>query len=120
MNSPGAASGSPVPGRGVDGAAAPATGPALSSAVWAIRAWHVLRLSFVVAAVLGVGLVMLSGCAAPPQPNLIGVGAQLSAVARVVAAQAYQLDAVPVPVPVVGTPSCPLPDPDHDGVLCND
>jgi len=44
-----------------------------------------------------------------PQPLVTGIGWQLDRTAALVAELAYGVDAVPVPVPVPGTPSCSRP-----------
>lgn len=51
-------------------------------------------------------LFFLAGCVTPVGPEVFGIGAQVASAGRAIAGTAYQVDAVPVPVPVPGTPSC--------------
>jgi hypothetical protein len=81
--------------------------------------WHLLRLSFAVAAVLGLGLVVLAGCA-PDAPAVAvpAIGDQVAKAGAVIGAVAGDVNDTPKPVPVPGSKLCPLLDPDQDGVLC--
>lgn len=64
-----------------------------------------LRAAFVAAAGL-VGALLAAPPATPPQPLVIALGLQTALTGALVAEVAYDVDRVPVPVPVPGTPSC--------------
>jgi hypothetical protein len=84
-----------------------------------MRVWHLLRLSLAVAVVLGVGFVMLTGCDDdPPAVAVPAIGDTAAEAGAAIGAVAGDVNDTPKPVPVPGSRSCPLLDPDQDGVLC--
>jgi hypothetical protein len=69
-----------------------------------------------------VSAFLLGLVVAKPEPEPVAlplIGGQLVRTGVVIGATADQVDAVPVPVPVPGSRSCPALDPDRDGVPCN-
>ena len=82
---------------------------------------RLLRLSLPVPVFLSAGLVLTTGCEPDKPPVAVpAVGDQVAKAGATVGAAAGDVNDTPKPVPVPGSKSCPLPDPDHDGVLCNE
>jgi hypothetical protein len=65
-------------------------------------------LATLIGAVATLGVLAAFGAFTPPpaHPALAGIGHQLMRTGDAIAVTALRVDAVPVPVPVPGTPSC--------------